>query len=371
MINKIVLFICSVFCSFSFKIDACSTFILEKGQQLLLAKSYDWIVEDGLIVVNKRHIAKQSMTSDNPLQWVSKYGSIIFTQAGRELPLGGMNETGLAIELMWLGDTTYPIPDSRSTVYELQWIQYQLDTACSLEEVLASDTILRIDRNSKSLIHFIIVDSKGNKAIIEFIDGKRIVHADKEMQLPVLTNDTYQKSLEFLKEHREFGGERVPQEGFASLDRFVRISTLLKEFSRSTGIANANSAFCILSRVANFGETNEEVSFENMELLMRAKWNIVYDISNKKIHFLTGNHQKIRTILLDAFNYDGDTEVQVLDIMAKLEGHVSHSFIPYSYELNRNLIDHYYKQVPFLREISDEIRELTARYPETTFYVGP
>lgn len=371
MINRTILFFCSIICIFSFKIEACSTFLLEKESQFLLAKSYDWIVEDGLVIVNKRHIAKQAMTSDHPMQWISRYGSIIFTQAGRELPMGGMNETGLAIELMWLDDTTYPLPDSRSTVYELQWIQYQLDTACSVKEVLASDNVLRIDRNSKSLIHFIIVDNTGNSAIIEFIDGKMIVHAQSEMQAPVLTNNTYQKSLDFLKEHQGFGGEKTPREGFASPDRFVRISTLLQDFSLSTEGASVASAFRMLSSVANFGEVNEEeVSFENMGLLMRAKWNIVYDISNKEIHFLTGNHQKVRTIQLNAFDFDGDTDVQVLDIQAQFVGDVSHNFIPYSYELNRNLIDRYYNQVPFLRELSDEIRELTARYPETTYYVG-
>ncbi len=52
--------------------------------------------------------------------------------------MGGMNETGLAIELMWLDDTAYPMPDSRSTVYDLQWIQYQLDTAKNIEEVVAT-----------------------------------------------------------------------------------------------------------------------------------------------------------------------------------------------------------------------------------------
>jgi len=368
---KTILIFCSIICIFSLNTEACSTFLLEKGNQFLLAKSYDWIVEDGLVIVNKRYIAKQAMTSDHPMQWISKYGSIIFTQAGRELPMGGMNETGLAIELMWLDDTTYPLPDSRSTVYELQWIQYQLDTASSVKEILASDNVLRIDRNSKSLIHFIVVDNSGNRAIIEFIDGQMIAHEQSEMQAPVLTNNTYQTSLEFLKEHQGFGGEKTPLEGFASLDRFVRISTLLQEFSLSTESANMVSAFRILSSVANFEETNgEEASFENMELLMRAKWNIVYDISNKKIHFLTGNHQKVRTIRLNAFDFDGDTDVQVLDIQAPLIGDVSHHFIPYSYEINRNLIDRYYQQVPFLRELPDEIRELTARYPETTYFVG-
>ena len=39
-------------------------------------------------------------------------------------------------------------------------------------------------------------------------------------------------------------------------------------------------------------------------------------------------------------------------------------------EEKQNLIDRYYNQVPFLKEPSDEIRKLIARYLETTYYVG-
>lgn len=369
MINRIVMFFSLITCTLSFKINACSTFILEKEDRFLLAKSYDWIVEDGLVIVNKRDIAKQAMTSDQPMQWVSKYGSLVFTQAGRELPMGGMNETGLAIELMWLDETIYPMPDSRSTVYELQWIQYQLDTASSLEEVLASHNILRIDRSSKSLIHFLVIDGSGNCAIIEFINGEMVVHARNEMLMPVLTNNTYQKSLEYLKEHQGFGGDKVPSEDLGSLSRFVRISTLLRGVPSEN--VNPHSAFKILSSVADFRETpQEEATFENMERLMRTKWNIVYDVVNKKIHFLTQSNRNVRTICLKAFDFAGDTAVQVLEMRAQLVEDVSHHFIPYTYELNRSLIDRYYNQVPFLKGLSEEVRELTARYPDTTYYIG-
>lgn len=344
-------------CIYVISIEACSTFLLENK----LAKSYDWIVEDGLIMVNKRHIFKQAMPADNPLQWTSKYGSITFTQAGRELPMGGMNETGLTIELMWLEETTYPFPDARPTVYELQWIQYQLDTASSVEEVIASDHLLRIDRNSKSLLHFIIVDNSGNVAIIEFINGEMVPYTKNEMPLPVLTNNTYQASLEHLN-----ASEELLPEGFNSLDRFVRISQLLQEPPK--GI---KGAFSILSSVSNFSEApQEEATFENMEKLMRTKWNIVYDIPEKEIHFLTKSGPEVRVIRLNAFNFDGGTEAQIFDIQNKLIGDISHYFVPYTYETNRNLIDRYYNQVPFLRDLSDEIRELTARYPETTYHIN-
>ena len=58
------------------------------------------------------------MTLDYSMKWVSKYGSITFTQVGKELPIGGMNKIRFTIEFLWLDDTTYPLQDFCSTVYE-------------------------------------------------------------------------------------------------------------------------------------------------------------------------------------------------------------------------------------------------------------
>lgn len=349
MIYKLLI----IFCLLSIKICACSTFLFEKEDKCFLAKSYDWIAEDGLVVVNKRHVAKLAMAVNNPMQWVSKYGSVIFTQAGRELPFCGMNEMGLTVELMWLEDTTYPNPDHRKAITDLQWIQYQLDTASSVEEVIASDLIVRIDRSSKSLIHFFVADRLGNCAVIEFIDGKMVSYPRNKLPVPVLTNDTYPKSLEFLNTGKDCEGS------FFSLHRFIRIATQLQQANS----VDVPSAFRILSSVANFKEVVDvEATFENMELLMRTKWNIVYDITNREIHFLTSNHQKIRIVRLDALNFNGAAEA--LDVQASLEGDVSNQFVPCTYEINRHLIDCYYAKVPFLRSIPEEMRERIARYPK-------
>lgn len=352
----------------SFQLEGCSTFLFEKDGLLFVGNHYDWIVEEGLVIVNKRQIAKEAMSLEQPIRWISKYGSLTFNQAGRELPFGGMNEAGLVVEIMWLDETVYPSPDSRSALNELQWIQYQLDTAASVEEVLESDKIVRIQSVSQSLNHFMVIDSKGNWAVIEFLKTGMKVHARGDGNPPVLTNDTYQNSLEFLKRHQGFGGNESLPDGFDSLPRFARIASLLQNFLLN-GKPPESLAFDILSSVSNFEIVKEKANLENFENLIRTKWNLVYDISNKTIHFLTSSHQKRRTMRMDSFNFNGDTEVLVLNIQEKLEGDVSHFFVPYTYQLNRNQINYYYDEVPFLRRISEKFRELTARYPETTYYV--
>ena len=117
---------------------ACTTFCLKNKGEVLFGKNYDWMIGDGMIFVNKRGVSKMSAAEKNPARWNSKYGSITFNQYGREAPSGGMNEAGLVIELMWLDDTRYPQPDSRAEVDVLEWIQYNLDTAASVADVIKS-----------------------------------------------------------------------------------------------------------------------------------------------------------------------------------------------------------------------------------------
>ena len=105
--------------------SACTTFCLRDGGRIVFGKNYDWSVGDGLLVVNKRGVARKADAESDPrpASWTSKYGSVTFNQYGRDFPSGGMNEKGLAIELMWLEGSRYPAADARPGVDNLQWIQ--------------------------------------------------------------------------------------------------------------------------------------------------------------------------------------------------------------------------------------------------------
>ena len=75
--------------------SACTTFMLERGGDRVVGKSYDWHMGQGLVLVNKRGVAKQSLPAkpgDRPAQWLSRHASVTFNQYGREFPAGGMND---------------------------------------------------------------------------------------------------------------------------------------------------------------------------------------------------------------------------------------------------------------------------------------
>jgi penicillin V acylase-like amidase (Ntn superfamily) len=98
-------------------LEACSTFVLKSGKNLVFGRNYDWAIGFGLVIVNKRNLVKRSNlnsgASANSLQWTSKYGSITFNQYGKEFPMGGMNEAGLVVEVMWLEETRFPLPGDK------------------------------------------------------------------------------------------------------------------------------------------------------------------------------------------------------------------------------------------------------------------
>ena len=129
-----------------------------------------------------------------PLEWIAKYGSVTFNQFGKEFPYGGINEKGLVIEIM-VAKADYENFDNRKAINELQWIQYQLDNAKSIDEVISSKSKLRISPIDQEL-HFLICDSGGNVAAIEFRNGAMVVYRNNHLPIEVLENDLYSKSLE-------------------------------------------------------------------------------------------------------------------------------------------------------------------------------
>src|SRR6185503_12248276 len=88
---------------------ACTTFCIRDGNRLVFGQNYDWYVAEGVMLVNKRGVARTAYApGDRALKWTSRHGSVTFNQYGRDQPTGGMNEAGLVVALMWVNGTGYP-----------------------------------------------------------------------------------------------------------------------------------------------------------------------------------------------------------------------------------------------------------------------
>lgn len=337
-------------------LDACTTFCIHHGDELIFGRNYDWAIGVGLVVVNKRSMAKTAIVAptDKPAAWTSKYGSVTFNQFGRELPMGGMNEAGLVVEVMWMEKTKYPSPDERLALRELGWVQYQLDNCKSVSEVIATDSKIRITGDSAP-IHYLVCDESGSAAAIEFLDGKMVIHEAGTLPVTALTNNTYADSIRYAKRFEGFGGEDPVKNTTSSLDRFVQAGDRVRQYKDMKNIDITDHAFGTL-KIVSQGEYT--------------MWSIVYDVKNRSIRFRTKVSPAIKSLDFKAFDFSGATPCRVLDIDTKKPGDAAPAFVDYTTEINKKLIVESWKNTSFLKGTPDAILEMVASFPKTIKYVG-
>jgi penicillin V acylase-like amidase (Ntn superfamily) len=338
---------------------ACTTFCLKRGSRAVFGKNYDWGVGDGLVIVNKRGVAKTALLppqvspQERPARWVSKYGSLTFNQYGRELPNGGMNEAGLAVELMWLDETRYPAPDGRPTLGGLEWIQYQLDNFATVDEVVKNAGRLRVLSEAK--VHYLACDKTGSCAAVELLNGKPVVHSGASLPARALANHTYEDSLRFFEKNREKNRGAALQ-GTSSLQRFARAAKRVEAYAAARSAADpVRYAFETLDSVAQGSYT---------------RWSIVYDLEAGRVHWRTRENRRVRSVTLSSLDLACSTPVVVVGI-DEGEGDMARRFVRYTPEANRRLVASSVRQTDFLKGILSpdallEAIDETASHPEST-----
>ncbi len=332
---------------------ACTTFFINKNGQMFFGRNYDWVTGNGMVCTNQKGLSKTSdKTKDGKtISWISQYGSITFNQYGKEFPTGGMNEKGLVVEMMWLDGTTYPVPDARPAIGELQWIQYQLDNCSTIDELIETDKKLRIASKGTAPLHFLVADAKGNAATIEFFEGKIKVHKGSNLLFPVLTNDTYSSSIEQTKSATTSAGGNSLSFTNNSIDRFAKACNMVTLFQQTAITTSViDYSFSILDRVAQGSHT---------------KWSIVYDITNKKIHFKTLDYSPVKNVAFTAFNFNCPAISKTWNMNQVGENNIASQFRDFSEEMNRLLVNKSFDESSSEFTVSDEGRKEIWQYPGT------
>ena len=300
---------------------ACTSFLIDNAHgnahgragEVVVAKSYDWHMGQGLVMVNKRGVERSGLTfrpGDRPATWVSRYASVTFNQYGRDLPIGGMNEAGLTVEVLWLDDTRYAAADDRPVVTELGWVQMQLDLAASAAEVAAGADKVRI-QSDFARVHYLACDRGGACVAVEVLDGKTVVSTGAR----ALANDRYRDSAARLAQHRG----PTPPDGRGLPERFMRASLLARA---PTGDPVA-AAFGVLSSVSQ-GDYSQ--------------WNIVYEPGRGRVSWRTRQSRTVKSLELGRFDLSCAAPVAVLDIDEPRAGDASARFVPYARDRNRALV---------------------------------
>lgn len=193
--------------------DACSRILWNNNPlAVIVGRTMDWPESTMPILTvlpsgmerNGGMAGPEVAVQENPAKWTSKYGSLITSVYGIGTA-DGVNEKGLAGHMLYLRATDFGARDaSKPGIHGGLWLQYLLDQAADVKEALAlleEVQIVMITANGhKSTVHLAIEDASGDSAIIEYLNGKAVVHHGKEFRL--MTNDpTYDEQLALLKEH--------------------------------------------------------------------------------------------------------------------------------------------------------------------------
>lgn len=326
---------------------ACSTFSYQENGHAYVSKSYDWDKEQGVVHVNKRGVRKSAIPvfpTDKPLTWTSKYGSVTLNQYGRELPNAGLNEAGLVVEVMVLGGAKFPGVDEKPSINESQWVQFMLDMAGSVDDVV---NLTKQSRLSKILIplHYMACDPSGACVAVEPVGGELVITDLSARGNKVLTNDSYESSMGYLSSFEGFGGSRPVPTSKGSLDRFVIASDHIKRAHSLQDRDGVRFGFDGIERVAS-GAT---------------KWRVVYDIDARKIFFATQSSPGVKSAELVDFNFDCRAPVKVFDMSWQGEGAVGSKFSDYSAKENSQLV-----RESLGRSVPEALLQAAESLPENT-----
>jgi penicillin V acylase-like amidase (Ntn superfamily) len=347
---------------------ACTTFSISSSRSLFassegdhfVAKNFDWGWGHGLVVVNKKDLAKKAFLlteSDCPAKWVSKYGSVTFNQVSRDLPMGGMNEAGLVVEIMVDESNDFIGEQGHPSLNELQWIQYQLDNYSSVAEVLLHLAELSVTKVMLT-VHYFVCDPAGECATVEFGGGQAIVHTRQTLPVKALTNHAYEKSLDYLHGFTGFGGVKPPNHLTSySFDRFVTAARL-SQTSLSQTTTGSGSALNLIWD-----------GLKSLEQPRTTQWSIVYDLRQKVVAFRTAEIPAIKLFQMGSFDFSCRKPTLTLDINSSETGNVTSLFQVYRTQSNASLVN---ESAEYLAGfLNSEQRARLVNHPETDVCQAP
>lgn len=271
--------------------DACTRFVfLGQDDNIVTARSMDWKYDIGSnLYILPRGIERNGEAGPNSLKWTAKYGSVVTT--GYDVSTtDGANEAGLVANVLWLTESEYPKfeASSKPGLTIAAWAQYVLDRFATVAETvevlktqpftIVTDNVPGQDRLTS--LHLSLSDSSGDSAIIEYIDGKQVIHHGRQYQ--VMTNSpTYDKQLALTSYWQDIGGTVMLPGTNRAADRFTRAAFYVNAIPQS-GEPNRllASVFGVIRNVS----VPLGISSPDQPEISSTRWRTVYD-HKRKLYF--------------------------------------------------------------------------------------
>jgi penicillin V acylase-like amidase (Ntn superfamily) len=258
----------------------------------------------------------------------------------------GMNERGLVANALYLAETDYGKPDSRRAPLSISlWAQYALDNFATVAEAVDAlgrepfQVIAPPLPNGKPLtIHLSLSDAHGDSAILEYLDGKLVIHHSDAFK--VMTNSPiYSEQLALDTYWKGVGGLTFLPGTNRAADRFVRASFLLDAIPKQldpnyiVGVPNQSYAFQAVASVMSVMRSVSVplgISTPNQPNISSTLWRTVSDQKNLVYYFDSSTRPDTFWVPLNKLDLKPGAPVLKLTIDngQVYSGDVSSQFVP-------------------------------------------
>ncbi|WP_425324919.1 linear amide C-N hydrolase [Lampropedia aestuarii] len=301
---------------------ACTRVVyLGADDQVMTARSMDWKSEiTSNLWVMPRGMQRTGEAGPNSIQWTSKYGSLI--TSGYDISTtDGLNEAGLSANLLWLVESQYPDIDANGKpgLTIAAWAQYVLDNFATVEEAvkaLEAEPFSIITDNVPgeqrlATLHLSMSDATGDSAIVEYINGKQVIHHSRQYQ--VMTNSPiFEQQLALDTYWTLIGGTNMLPGTNRAADRFARASFYINAVPKFTDPNFAlASVFSVIRNVSvPFGLTTPEEPN-----ISSTRWRTVVDHKRKLYFFESAVSPNTFWVDLNKLDFSSETgKVMMLDL---------------------------------------------------------
>lgn len=302
--------------------EACTRVVYQgKDNTVLTARSMDWKEDTrSNLWIFPRGMKRNGEIGKNPLEWTSKYGSVV-ASAYDICSTDGMNEKGLVANLLWLAESEYPQWDGKKPGLSIAaWVQYILDNFATVDEAVSyvekgtfevvSD--MMPDGTRMATLHLSISDADGDNAIFEYIGGKLKIHHDKSYQ--VMTNSpVFDQQLALNDYWKNIGGTTFLPGTNRAADRFVRASFYINAIPK---VADTRTAVASVFSVIRNTSVPLGITTPNEPNISSTRWRTVSDQKNKVYFFESTIQPNVFWVNLQDVDFSEKVPVKMLDLVS-------------------------------------------------------
>lgn len=319
--------------------EACTRVVyLGEDSRIITARSMDWKLDvESNLWIFPRGMKRTGQAGDNSIHWVAKYGSVI-TSGYDIATTDGMNEKGLIANVLWLVESEYPEfnRNSKPGLSIAAWAQYVLDNypdVATAVNALAQEPFTLVTaqvpgQERLATLHLSLSDASGDSAIIEYINGKQVIHHSRDYQ--VMTNSpVFEQQLALNAYWQQIGGVTMLPGTNRAADRFVRASFYVNAIPQK---ASAEESLASMFGVIRNASVPYGITTANEPNISSTRWRTVADHKDQLYFFESALSPNVFWVDLKKVDFSAETgQVKTLKLgknqSTLYTGQVSEQFV--------------------------------------------